>query len=445
MVTPTTYILGDDPNTTHRLNACSFQQSAITTFSGHQYAGFYTSKLSLGPRQVTLARHDITKPTSPWQCLTFEDYQQTTDDGHNAISIGICAGDGTIHIAFDHHCDTLKYRVSRQGLAHDTSPTSWKPENFGPILSHLPGQSADLVNVTYPRFLPAGNELFFECRIGKAGAGSDILYRYDSKTAHSVPLGTYLIGTKCNPYPNGLSFHQGTNTLHVTWTNRHFIDYEGANDHTSTAHKAQAGPNGPENNEGLYHAYATNSGTTWHSSRRELVTTPSGLDSQDTRLQVKDIPRNSGIMNQEAQHVDVHGGIHVLNRESTTGQESWVHYHCPPDGDGDGGRWGFAPLPLIYPTPTGPRGKVVYCAKTDAVLFVLPSNTENEVIIARSRRDNVRADFRVVWRGVGFVGEPLVDEEALLEFDVLSIFMLKETEMGGRKIIVLQFDVDDLV
>jgi hypothetical protein len=51
--------------------------------------------------------------------------------------------------------------------------------------------------------------------------------------------------------PNGISYHLPTNSLHVTWTNRHFIEYEGAKDGASTAHKAQAGPNGPENNEGL--------------------------------------------------------------------------------------------------------------------------------------------------------------------------------------------------
>jgi hypothetical protein len=35
----------------------------------------------------------------------FDDYEQRSDDGHNTISVGVCKGDGTVHVAFDHHCD----------------------------------------------------------------------------------------------------------------------------------------------------------------------------------------------------------------------------------------------------------------------------------------------------------------------------------------------------
>lgn len=168
MASPTIHILGDDPNTAHRLNACAYQQSAITTFSGWQYAAFYTSasRPHWATQRVTLARRAI--HTSSWQCLTFEDYEQTTDDGHNTISIGICAGDATIHLSFDHHCDILKYRISRPGLATDTDESSWVAGNFSSIQNHLPGQGPNsLRDVTYPRFIPAGQGLYFECRIGK--------------------------------------------------------------------------------------------------------------------------------------------------------------------------------------------------------------------------------------------------------------------------------------
>ncbi|KAI9933511.1 hypothetical protein ASPWEDRAFT_116380 [Aspergillus wentii DTO 134E9] len=451
MVTPTVYILGNDPSTTHRLNACAYQQSAITTFAGLQYVAFYTSKSPSGPRFVTIARHNIQNHSS-WQFLTFEDYEQTTDDGHNTISIGICEGDGTIHVAFDHHCDTLKYRVSRVGLAGDPRKSSWKADNFAPIQSHLPGNLGSsggegLANVTYPRFVPAGDQLYFECRIGKAGAGSDILYRYDSRPARYTLLGTYLIGDKCNPYPNGLSFDRKTNCLHVTWTNRHFIAYEGADDQTSTAHKAQAGPNGPENNEGLYHACSSDGGVTWTNSIQEPVAVlsskvGSGLDSQDGRLRVKDIPRDSGIMNQEAQYVDDDGGIHVLNRENTSGQEIWMHYYCSPAD----GAWSFSVLPLMHPSTTGPRGKVLHHAEADTVLFILPSNTERELVIMRSR-SNIQGsdrDFEIIWRGEGYTGEPLVDEESFSQAGLLSILILHE-DADDRKVVVLQFDMMDVV
>lgn len=106
-------ILGKDPDRKHRINANSFQQNAITTINGWQYAAFYTDEIkgekkdgcyvNLARRQ-TLASEDL-GGTGDWQAIVFGDYKQTADDGHNTISIGIARGDGTIHVAFDHHCD----------------------------------------------------------------------------------------------------------------------------------------------------------------------------------------------------------------------------------------------------------------------------------------------------------------------------------------------------
>ena len=167
-----------------------------------------------------------------------------------------------------------------------------------------------------------------------------------------------------------------------------------------------------------------------------------GLDSRDIRLLVKEIPRMSGIMNSEAQYVDLHGGVHVLNRENTGGQESWVHYYRNPFS----GQWRWFSLPEIHPTATGPRGKIVHCAKFDRVIFILPSNTIRELVIAQAGvpgTDYSSMEFSIIWRGLGYAGEPLIDEEALANLGMLSIFTLRETA-GGRKIVVLQFDVAEL-
>lgn len=113
LTSPTITILGQDPNRKHRINANSFQQNAITTVKGWQYAAFYTPVLpgkSGAGCYVNIARRQLLPGLAPgrsseWQVLTFEDYEQVRDDGHNTISIGVCEGDGTIHMAFDHHCD----------------------------------------------------------------------------------------------------------------------------------------------------------------------------------------------------------------------------------------------------------------------------------------------------------------------------------------------------
>lgn len=109
---PTISILGRDPSREHRINANSFQQNAITTVNGWQYVAFYTEAGldESGSCYVNLSRRqifpgEVVVEVGDWETLTFKDYAQTHDDGHNTVSIGICRGDGTIHMAFDHHCD----------------------------------------------------------------------------------------------------------------------------------------------------------------------------------------------------------------------------------------------------------------------------------------------------------------------------------------------------
>jgi hypothetical protein len=110
---PIISVLGKDPTRKHRINANSFQQNAITTINGWQYAAFYTDEIKgdkgdgcyMNLARSQVAQAGIPDQTRGWETFLFEDYNQTVDDGHNTISVGVCKGDGTIHIAFDHHCD----------------------------------------------------------------------------------------------------------------------------------------------------------------------------------------------------------------------------------------------------------------------------------------------------------------------------------------------------
>ena len=112
MLKETTVILAKDPDRVHRINANSFQQNAITTVNGWQYTAFYTDAINgEGPGicHVNVSRRmicasDAPGPSQTWVNLALDDYNQSVDDGHNTISIGVCKGDGTIHLAFDHHC-----------------------------------------------------------------------------------------------------------------------------------------------------------------------------------------------------------------------------------------------------------------------------------------------------------------------------------------------------
>lgn len=108
---PAVTSLGSDPvHRRCRINCYAFQQDAITSFNGWQYCVFYSSRqprcgeAAAGePLFVHLARRQL--PRGRWEVIVFDDYPQTTDDGHNTAQLGICPGDGTIHLSYDHHCD----------------------------------------------------------------------------------------------------------------------------------------------------------------------------------------------------------------------------------------------------------------------------------------------------------------------------------------------------
>lgn len=176
----------------------------------------------------------------------------------------------------------------------------------------------------------------------RAGSGSDVLYRY-SATDHAYTfLGTLLTGEGNSPYINGLDHRAGR--LHVSWTYRKFLAYDGALDPTSTAHKTQAGPNGPENNYDLCYMYSDDKGSLWRDSHGNAIAnlaidataaaTPLSNTVRPTTkgITVFEIPTNSGILNQEGQAAAPDGGFHVLNREKLDGVQTWVLYSRHPSG-----------------------------------------------------------------------------------------------------------------
>ncbi|MBK8580643.1 MAG: BNR-4 repeat-containing protein [Flavobacteriales bacterium] len=96
---------------------------------------------------------------STWETIIFNDYLKTSADSHNGIGIGICPGDGTIHLAFDNHNDLLNYRYSVTGLAAGIGSPPWDASSFLPVQHYLKPGVNFTDKFTYPRFLatPEGN------------------------------------------------------------------------------------------------------------------------------------------------------------------------------------------------------------------------------------------------------------------------------------------------
>ncbi|KAI0203677.1 hypothetical protein F4808DRAFT_457942 [Astrocystis sublimbata] len=445
--------LGPDPtHRTHALNGYAFQQDALHTFNGWQYACFYSSLAgSEEPLFVHLSRRKL--PDGPWQTLVFDDYPQKVDDGHNTVQLGICPGDGTIHLSYDHHCDVLRYRHSVVGVA--TSPneiSSWDRELFTTTQSSLPGLSSPetdelLSYITYPRFVAWGLDLLFTFRTGKAGLGDDHLCVYTatdntdtaktSKTGNSKKdtygykfLGTHLKGVLNNPYIHGLDVspsppsNENNPTLHTTWVYRAFVPYDGWDDPLDTKHKTQAGPNSAFNNHDICYAWSADDGggAAWRNSNNTVIADlgkgESILPSAEG-ITAFEIPKGSGLTNQEAQAVDYDGGVHVLNRDSLDddGVLRWRHYYLSPDKT-----WKRRKVPHVPGMCGGKRGQLAVSRDGDLYL-VLPHHAESVLTILRASKAGAYVDYEVVWRGEGFPPtEPLVDKARLVHDNVLSVF-----------------------
>lgn len=204
--------------------------------------------------------------------------------------------------------------------------------------------------MTYPRLVAISgtDDLFLSLRDGKAGDGSDHLYLYRAATGFWEFVGTPLTGVRSNPYVHGWDFvrhhhhhlhHHGdedkVGRLHVTWVYRGFVWYEGWDDLTDTKHKQQAGPNGAENNHQICYAYSDDLGYTWKNGEGVVIADlkkGKTITNDAAGIVAFEIPKGSGLINQEAQVVDQDGGVHVLNRDTLDGQHLWKHYYRSPEG-----------------------------------------------------------------------------------------------------------------
>ncbi|KAI1497016.1 hypothetical protein F5X99DRAFT_45521 [Biscogniauxia marginata] len=418
---PSISVLGPDP--AHRkcaINGYAFQQDAIQSFNGWQYACFYSSLSGAAePLYVHLSRRKL--PHGSWETLVFDDYPQTTDDGHNTVQLGVCPGDGTVHLSYDHHCDRIRYRHSIAGIAESPEDFKWEAKLFTPTLYHLPGlQTEDelLGYITYPRFVQLGTDLLFSFRTGKAGLGDDHICVYKPGAGGYALLGTHLKGVDNNPYVHGLDYRNSR--LYATWVYRGFVWYAGWDDPGDTQHKQQAGPNAATNNHDICFAYSDDGGRTWRNGAGAAVADlerGQGVAPDAPGIVAFEIPKGSGLTNQEAQAVDHAGGVHVLNRDGVGGEQRWKHYYRSPDGS-----WVQHALPHVEGVFGGKRGQLAV-SKNDDLYLVLPDHTSPVLSILKATKEGQYADYELVWRGDGYPPtEPLVDRTRLDYDDVLSVF-----------------------
>ncbi len=327
------------------INGRTHQQWPMQTFKGYQYATYYDHE-----RNLCVARRKL--PAGDWDVIRFDDYRIQNNDSHNVSVIGIAEGDGSIHLAYDHHKSELNYRFTAPGVATNPESIVWSADLFssnlsrlGPITSIEPEDNS-IIDFTYPRFIPtpSGNLLLY-FRYVTSGNGDSYIFEYDA-TIHDwkEALGKFIARNKGNytfdrngdgqidagrsetspyryAYMNAVSY--AGNRLHATWLWRDVF--------TGTS---------LDGNHDLCYAYSDDDGKTWKNNVGELVSI-TGTDSKDTIINI-DTPgitvipiaplRNS--INQCTHYAFPDGSIHVMLRHYTEGTTTTRYHHYWRDTEG---------------------------------------------------------------------------------------------------------------
>ncbi len=372
------------------VHGVSFQQDGITTYKGWQYAACYQGNTTNSTGKVEVGRRLL--PYGSWQTLVLTDYNFTTVDSHNDVVLGICPGDGSIHLTFDHHVSTLHYRVSVAGLADNPTTTAWTAAQFGVVKDRLlTGGPSAMTQVTYPRFIPTpAGKLLFTYRYGSSGGGDEILYEY-SGTTHAWSLvgqyttrtGTY-IGTLTNQTDRNAyfdnTFFDANGRLHATWCWRETPD--------------------ASSNHDILYAYSDDTGRTWKNQLGSNISTTgtSFISANSPDIIGVTIPQKRNYINNSAMITDKQGRVHVVawmlpaaSPDQTTFDTAlssgsrFVHYWRGTDGV-----WRKNETIL-----TGSRAKLA--ADDDGRLFLVYGDATNIRIAASNPATNPEATPASSW------------------------------------------------
>jgi hypothetical protein len=383
------------------LNGISFQQDAIRTYLGWQYAAFYNTA-----RHVCVSRRKL--PDGAWQFLELTDYTQRENDSHNVITFGICPKDGTMHLAFDHHVSTLHYRKSVAGLVNNPETATWNASQFGTVQNQLNGT---VLTITYPMFITTpGGDLLLSYRIGAASDGDNYIHTYNGSTGKWINFGSdsrYIDGVSNYGYINGLDY-DSKGHLHVTWCWR-----ESGNDNS---------------NHNLMYAYSEDNAASWktNSGADAGKTGSKPIVPTTTGITVWNIPENTRLLNSEAQAIDPKDRVHAFMRQDSTfpdGTTKTVQIHFWRD---ETGKWTRINTHILAGVYGSSRCKIAFDADANAYAMLPGFRIASASAAAKWQ------DWKITYTGNGgkATSEPLYDRARLAQEGILSVFWQEVSTTG---------------
>jgi hypothetical protein len=431
------------------INGISYQKDNILlTFGGYQYTAWYDTAGTA--QSVWLARRPVTNTSAgAWEKFQtdsqFLNGDESTWDAHNVIALGICPADGTLHLSWDHHNNTLRYRRSVAGLC-TTNQAAWGPGMLNAEQNWLVAAGQTTADVTYPQFTITPNGgLMLNRRVGSSGNGDQLFCTYipisggtggnwTGSTLFLSRTGTYNGSTSRCAYINGLDVGPD-GKIHVTWTWR-----EGAG----------------TSNHDICYAYSADNGVTWRNNVGTMIADTSlgqSINLNTAGIIIKSADLNQLLINQQAQCVDTDGRVHVLmlHRREDPGYEypnittaaystvgtAYYHYFREPAT----GAWTQRRIP-VDDYPVGSRPKIGFDTNGNAfavfvsyttTAVVTPGYSNGKLVIAGATKAAAYNDWAILHAmDMAFAGEPLLDQGRLLADNILSVYLQEHSAASAN-------------
>ncbi len=398
-------------------------QDGITSYNGFQYVGYYNND-----NRLCLARRNLSDFN--WSIIEFTDYFKTSEDAHNGISIGICPNDGTIHLAFDHHNDTLNYKVSVLGVANNPLGVTWDASLFYPVRDYLiPGQVS---RITYPRFINTidGN-LQFTYRRSIGGAGNAIfrIADYDGNISEWIDdrlvvsnEGFYthpLIGDFPNIsiYNNQIRYDE-YGTLHTTFTWR----------------EKKKVINGTDTilyrfNHDIGYLRSENTGIEWLNNDYDILANTNGevVNYTDPGINVYEVTPEEGMINNQACAVDKNGIVHtIMNKADNHNVTNFYnfpnccnYYHYYRNALGE---WTRKTMPF-----SGRRGKMEVDNDNNLIFMFYDSSNHFNIAVASPECDY--EDWKIIHSEYNLSNRFIYDSGRFSNDGVLSVLFQEEPSL----------------
>jgi hypothetical protein len=421
------------------MNGTAFQNDILVSHNGWQYTAWYDT---VGTDQnVWIGRRSILGPASG----TWDKFDTGSDlingdegvwDTHNTISLGISKADGVLHLSWDHHANTLRYRRSLPGLA-TYADTAWNASRILAEQNWLTSSGSAITSVTYPMFISTPEDtLLFNYRTGGSSNGSNWLAAWQPASAnHAAPIlvtikdGTYtglsniggnFTSNSRNAYANGFDFGPD-GRLHYTWTWRESV---------------------VASNHDICYAYSPDRGVRWYNNSGTLVADTSlgqriRVDTPGTVVVPLDCRQQ--LINQQAQCVDDQGRVHVLVRhrrqepgfewESGDGAFSGpdtacFHYFRDPAT----GSWTGSRLPVTHPASSRPDVETL----ANGDIYTVFRSGGSLVVAGATAVANYTDWVILTAYGSNFRGEPRLDHGRLRKSGVLSVFISENAPASSQ-------------